>query len=91
MFAKLPLGTDAISNLPAFSTEYFFKEIAYCIMHLRCGSNDQAAALFGIHAEVPMQCWEEIVYDVDDLAVGFCKFYLHPEDMVMSIITKFIK
>jgi GntR family transcriptional regulator len=89
VFRELPSPTDIILNLPAFGARYLYRDIAYCVMHLKCGLNDDAAALFGIGHDVPMQCWEEVVYDIEDRAVGFCKFYLHPDDMVMSIITKF--
>lgn len=89
VFRELPVPSDIILNLPAFGSRYLYRDIAYCIMHLKCGLNDDAAILFGIGHDIPMQCWEEVVYDVEDRAVGFCKFYLHPTDMVMSIITKF--
>lgn len=89
VFRQLPVSSDEISDLPSFGSQFLYRDIAYCIMHLKCGLNDDAAALFGIGHDVPMQCWEEVVYDVEDRAIGFCKFYLHPEDMVMSIIAKF--
>jgi GntR family transcriptional regulator len=89
VFRMLPTDADSISDLSAFGAQFLFSDIAYCIMHLKCGFNDDAANLFGIGHDVPMQCWEEVVYDVEDRAIGFCKFYFHPEDMVMSIITNF--
>lgn len=89
VFRSLPVENDVIGDLTAFGRRYLYCDIAYCIMYLKCGVNDDAADLFGIARDVPMQCWEEVVYDMEDRAIGFCKFYMHPEDMVMSIITKF--
>ncbi len=58
-------------------------------MELSCGFNKQAAKVFKVSDTVPLQCWNEIVYDINDEKIGFCKFYMNPEHMKMTIVTHF--
>ena len=78
-----------VQNLLEFGQKYLYNDTAYCAMDLKCGTNAVAAALFGIKKETPMQCWEEVIFDITDKPIGFCCFYMHPENLVMSIVTHF--
>ncbi|MPN27516.1 hypothetical protein SDC9_174950 [bioreactor metagenome] len=80
-----------VQNLPEFGRAYLYDDIAYCAMQLRCGFSETASKQFGIPATTPMQCWKEVIYDVGDQAVGYCRFFLNPDYMIMSLIAHFDK
>lgn len=86
---QIPAPDFSVNNLPEFSKLYLNEDITYCAMQLRCGYSEKAAGLFGISKNVPMQCWKEVIYDVGDRAVGYCRFYLNPDHMIMSLIAHF--
>ncbi|MEL7609285.1 MAG: GntR family transcriptional regulator [Bacillota bacterium] len=86
---RIPAPDFHVNNLPEFSKAYLNEDITYCAMQLRCGYSETAARQFGIPEKVPMQCWKEVIYDVGDHAVGYCRFFLHPDHMIMSLIAHF--
>lgn len=88
-FRKLPPKNFKVQDLPEFSERYLKVPMAYCAMYVKCGFNAHAAQLFGVDENRPMQCWEETLFDIEDKPIGYSTFYLHPDEVVMSVLTKF--
>jgi len=78
-----------VSGLPEFGRKYLQLPIAYCPMYISCGFDEHAAEVFGVDSSVPMQCWHERIIDIGDHEVGFCKLFMHPTEMQMSMIASF--
>lgn len=78
-----------VSGLPEFGRKYLHAPVAYCQMFIKCGFSKEAAAVYGVPEDVPMQCWQETIIDIDDRLVGFCEFFMHPTEMQMSVVTNF--
>ncbi len=89
IFKDFPAQSDKVFNLGEFGKRYLKSDITYCSMELKCAQNEKAAKLFGVPIDTYMQCWIEKIYDINDNRVGLCKFFMHPEHMVMSIVTHF--
>jgi len=58
-------------------------------MYVKCGINPTVARLFGVDEDRPLQCWEETLFDIEDRPVGYSTFFLHPDEVIMSVLTKF--
>ena len=58
-------------------------------MTAKCGFHAEAARLFGVEETRPLQCWDETLFDIEDRPVGYSTFYLHPDEVMMSVLTKF--
>lgn len=87
---KLPdKNGPKIEGLQDFSNYYLEDIIAYCVMYLMSGTNSKVSEYFKVSKDTGIQSWEEIIIDINDRKVGFCKFYLHPDEMVMSVVTRF--
>lgn len=86
---KTPTAPEQVTGLPEFGQTFLGKKITYCAMELNCGFNQQAANCFGVFDDIPLQCWKERIYDLSDQCVGFCRFYLHPTQLAMTITAHF--
>ena len=51
--------------------------------------DDEACGQLGIPGGTSLLCWEEVLYDVGDQPVGVGEVFVHPENMVMSVVTRF--
>ena len=78
-----------VSGLPEFGRKYLYAPIAYCPMYIKCGFDARASEVFHVDEKLPMQCWQERIIDLNDNAVGFCQFFLHPTEMQTSVVTTF--
>lgn len=78
-----------IQSLPQLSKGYMRESIDYCSMFCTIKTSDAACAQLDLPAGTPLICWEEILYDVGDRPVGTGEVYVHPENMVMSMVTRF--
>lgn len=78
-----------IQSLPQLSKNYMKERIDYCSMRCIIKTNDDACAQLDLPAGTPLLCWEEILYDVGDQPVGTGEVYVHPQNMVMSMVTRF--
>ena len=87
---SLPPKDFWVSGLPEFGRKYLKAPVAYCSMCLKCDCNPAAAKVFGVPANIPLQCWQETIVDIEDNTVGFCEFFMHPTEMTMSVVTKFL-
>lgn len=88
-FRTVPRLDFTTHDLTEFSEAYLKNPIAYCAMQVHCAIDPQIAEIFGVNRSRPMQCWRETLHDLEDRAVGRSLFYLHPDKMVMSLLTKF--
>ena len=88
-FRTIPALDFSVHDLTEFSEEYLKIPIAFCAMQIHCAIDPQAAEIFSIDPNRPMQCWRETLYDLEDHSAGRSLFYLHPDKMVMSVLTKF--
>lgn len=86
---SVPPESFWVRDLPEFSRRYMKSPMAYCAMYIKCGINPEAARLFGVSENRPLQCWDETLFDVEDRPVGYSTFFLHPDEVVMSVLTKF--
>ena len=89
VFKELPPKNFWVQDLPEFSQQYMKRPMAYCAMYIKCGFNREAANLFGVDEKRPLQCWDETLFDIDDQPVGYSTFFLHPDEVIMSLLTKF--
>lgn len=88
-FRVVPELSFHVDDLIEFGEKYLNNPVAYFAMQVHCAIDQQAAEHFGISPDRPMQCWRETLYDLEDNAFGYSIFYLHPDNMVMSVLTKF--
>ena len=78
-----------IQSLPQLSKGYMREDIDYCSMRSKIKVDDDACGQLGIPAGTSLLCWEEVLYDVGDQSVGVGEVFVHPENMVMSMVTRF--
>jgi len=85
-----PLEKDlSIQSLPQLSREYMKEDIDYCSMECRIKVDDEACMQLDIAQGTPLLCWDEIIYDVGDEPVGVGEVFVHPDNMVMSMVARF--
>lgn len=89
VFSALPPADFHVRDLPEFSRRYLKAPISYCAMYIKCGFSPETAQMFGVEETRPLQCWDETLFDVEDHPIGYSTFYLHPDEVVMSVLTKF--
>lgn len=89
VFSAIPASDFHVRDLPEFSRRYLKAPVSYCAMSAKCGFHAEAARLFGVEETRPLQCWDETLFDIGDRPVGYSTFYLHPDEVVMSVLTKF--
>lgn len=89
VFSVVPASDFYVRDLPEFSRVYLKTPISYCAMTAKCGFHAEAARLFGVEETRPLQCWDETLFDIEDRPVGYSTFYLHPDEVMMSVLTKF--
>ena len=85
-----------IQSLPEFSQKYMTKGkedennyIDYCSMQCRIKFDEQACNEFGIPKNTPLLCFDEVIYNISDRVVGVGEVFVHPENMVMSLVAPF--
>lgn len=88
-FKKFPRKDFQVHDLTEFSRSYLSVPISYCAMYIKCGFDAKAAQILGIDEHQPIQCWDEVLVGVNDMPIGYSTFYLHPQEVVMSVLTKF--
>lgn len=89
VFQTVPPKDFWVRDLPEFSRRYLKTPISYCAMYVKCGFNADAARLFGVGEDRPIQCWDETLFDVEDQPMGYSTFFLHPDEVIVSVLTKF--
>ena len=78
----------AIGSLPQFSLNYMSSRIDYCIMHPQIASSDPVRQKLELEETVPLLCWEERIFDIDDNLVATGTVYVHPTNMELSVVTR---
>lgn len=89
VFSTMPPKDFYVRDLPEFSQLYLKVPMSYCAMYVKCGFNAEAAQLFGVDEKRPLQCWDETLFNVEDYPIGYSTFFLHPDEVIMSVLTKF--
>jgi len=89
VFRVSPDPKDTVPDLKVFSKKYLFQPIAYVSMSLRCKKYDQAAIWLGLPEDTAMLSWKEIIRNIEDYSVGFARFYVHPDNLQMSVVAHF--
>ena len=77
-------------SLPEFSRKCMKNEIDYCVMKSHIKYDKEAAEIFGVDEKTPLHCWNETIFDIDDNKVGVAEVFVHPENLEISIVTKFM-
>jgi len=77
------------NTLPQFSNDCMQSTIDYCIMKSKIKFDAEAAKMLGLAEITPLHCWEEQIYDIDDHVVGVGEVFVHPENMELSVVTRF--
>lgn len=88
IFSKLPPRNFYTKDLLEFGQRYLKVPISYCAMYVKCGFNAEAARLFDVDPARPLQCWEETLFNIEDQPIGYSTFFLHPDEVIMSVLTK---
>ncbi|MDO4337081.1 MAG: GntR family transcriptional regulator [Eubacteriales bacterium] len=86
---KIPAEREIFVSLPKYSEACMKEPIVYCSMKPRIRYSQSAAEYFSLPAVTPLQCWEEKIYDIEDRLVGVGEVFMHPENMEVSVVTKF--
>ena len=81
-------GAD-VASLPQFSEHYMLAAIDYCIMAPRIRTCPEASRALELPDAPPMLCWEERIFDIEDHLVATGVVYVHPENMELSVVTRF--
>ncbi len=89
VFRELPEDGFTVGDFTEFSRRYLKVPLSYGAMYVKCGFNAEVARMFGVAEDRPMQCWDETLFDIEDRPVGYNTFYLHPDEVIMSVLTKF--
>lgn len=79
----------SIQSLPQLSRQCMKEDIDYCSMECRIKIDDEACRQLDIAEGTPLLCWDEIIYDVGDQPVGVGEVFVHPDNMVMSMVARF--
>lgn len=88
-FKKMPEPDFYTPDLPTFAARYLKTRFSFCVMQIKARLDEETAAFFKVPAESCLQCWDEVLMGADDKPLGYNKFYLHPEESVMTIVVKF--
>lgn len=86
---SIPPENFWVTGLPDFGRQYLPTPIAQCHMHINCGIHPGIGRFFGVAPDMPIQCWQEHIVDIEDRAVGFCNLFIHPTQIRLSIVTPF--
>lgn len=88
-FVSVPSKNFQVQDLTEFSQRYLKLPISYCAMYIKCGFSPETARLFEIDENRPLQCWDETLFNIEDQPIGYSTFFLHPDEVIMSVLTKF--
>ncbi|MGI6030885.1 MAG: GntR family transcriptional regulator [Eubacteriales bacterium] len=88
-FRELPQEGFQVRDLLDFGERYLKVPLSYCAIYVQCGFAPHAAREFGLEAGQPLVSWQETLFDIEDNPSGYNTFYLNPQEMTMSLITKF--
>lgn len=80
---------EAMISLPQFSESFMRSPIDYCIMTARIGTDAAAQKKLKLSEGQPLLYWEEKIYDIDDHLVATGTVYMHPDNMELSVVTRF--
>ena len=89
VFSELPHPDHGVYDLKEFGKKYLYRPISYVTMTLRCKKYEPAATWLGLPADSAMLSWKEIIRNIDDSPVGFARFYVHTDNLPMSMIAQF--
>ena len=77
-----------IASLPHLSHLYMAEDIDYCAMECRVKIDSEACEQLDLPQGTPLMCWDEVIYDVGDRSVGTGEVFVHPENMVMTMVAR---
>lgn len=75
---------DSIRGLPEFSLQYMESLITHCTMVLGACDSEIVSQLFGPTDSCALY-WKESIFNLDDLMVGYGKFYFNPDEAGLTI------
>ena len=85
-----------VESLPEFSQKYMLKGsneesnyIDYCSMKCHIKFDDEACMKLDIPKGTPLLCFDEVIYNISDRVVGVGEVFVHPDNMVMSLVAPF--
>lgn len=91
-----PLEDDLkIESLPQFSRKYMSNSkdnsnyIDYCSMKCHIKFDDEACTKLDIPQGTPLLCFDEVIYNLTDRVVGVGEVFVHPDNMVVSLVAPF--
>lgn len=88
-FRELLPPDFSVQDLPEFCRLYLKRSLAFCAMFINYGLDPAIAQIFGVEEARPIQRWHETLVGTDDCPIGYSTFYLHPDEVVMPVLTKF--
>lgn len=75
---------ESIKGLPEFSLQYMESLITHCTMVLGACDREEISQLFGPTHSCALY-WKESIFNLDDLLVGYGKFYFNPDEIGLTI------
>ena len=85
-----------VESLPEFSQKYMIKGqdeesnyIDYCSMKCCIKFDDEACLQLDIPKGTPLLFFDEVIYNISDRVVGVGEVFVHPDNMVMSLVAPF--
>ena len=87
-----------VQSLPEFSKKYMLRSndpeglrnsIDYCSMKCIVKFDHNACIELGIQEETPLLCFDEVFYNISDNVVGVGEVFVHPNNLVISLVAPF--
>lgn len=85
---EAPAG-EYSGNLKGFFKDYCRSESNHTTAWLIAEHNDGICSRFGLAANTPILCWEEVYYDLAESRLGYVKIWFNPSIMDLSLLLSF--
>lgn len=87
--SRLPEKDEQFISLTDFSKKCLNSPVVGCAMYLSSTLNPTVARKMALSENTPLLSMEEPIFDIDDNQVGFAIYYMHPQNMKMTVVAKF--
>ncbi len=84
-----PEPGEYFENMGGMIKDHCANESNHTTAWLMAENDAESAALFGLPANAPLLCWEEIYYNLYDEKMGYVKIWFNPKIMDLSILLSF--
>ena len=86
---KIPESGDFSDSMNDFLIEHCDFDSNHTTAWLLADQNEEVCIRFSLPALTPLQCWEEIYYNLYDQKMGYVKVFFNPSRMDLSLLLRF--